>query len=98
MKKERLLIEMSNEEQLELWNGVYFIGKSYEMKGEVYTSVDKINTSDYSDGPSWDYIVQRKSDDLYFKFSVWDAGEHNGYLCEDKGLEQVFKTTKVTYE
>ena len=98
MNKERLLIEMSNEEQLELCDAVYYIGKSYELDGETYTSVDKINTSEYSDGESWDYIVQRKSDGLYFKFNVWDAGEHNGYLCEDEGLEQVFQTTKITYE
>lgn len=98
MKKERLLIEMSEEKQKELWNEVYFMGCSYEMDGETYTSVDKINTSQYSDGESWDYIVQRKSDGLYFKFHVWDAGEHNGYLCEDEGLEQVFQITKITYE
>lgn len=98
MKQERLLIEMSEEKQKELWNGVYYMGMSYEMDGETYTSVDKINTSDYSDGESWDYIVQRKSDGLYFKFNVWDAGEHNGYLCQDKGLKQVFQTTKITFE
>lgn len=90
---------MSSDEQLELWNGVYHMGNSYKTEdGETYTSVDKINKSDYSDGPSWDYIVERKSDGLFFKFNVWDAGEHNGYLCEDDGLEQVFKTTKITYE
>lgn len=98
MKQERLLIEMSEEKQKELWNGVYFMGQSYEIDGETYTSVDKINTSEYSDGESWDYIVQRKSDGLYFKFNVWDAGEYHGYLCQDKGLKQVFQTTKITYE
>ena len=98
MEQERLLIEMSEEKQKELWNGVYFMGSSYEMDGETYTSVDKINTSEYSDGESWDYIVQRKSDGLYFKFNVWDAGEYNGYLFQDEGLEQVFQTTKITYE
>ena len=95
-KQDRILIEMSSEDQLELWDGVYFMGKSYTINGETYTSVDKINTSDYSDGPSWDYIVQRESDGLYFKFNVWEASK--GYHCEDDGLEQVFKTTKVTYE
>jgi hypothetical protein len=97
MGNKKMLIKMSSEKQLELWDGVYHMGNSYEMDGETYTSVDKISTSDSSDGDSWDYIVERKSDGLYFKFNVWDAGEHNGYLCEDGGLEQVFKTTKVTY-
>jgi hypothetical protein len=98
MKKERILIKMSSDQQLELWNGVYYIGTSYKINSETYTSVDKINTSDFSDGPSWDYIVERKSDGLYFKFNVWDAGDHNGFLCEDDGLEQVFQTIKTTYE
>lgn len=98
MKQERLLIEMSGEKQKELWNGVYFMGSSYEMDGETYTSVDRIKATEYLDGESWYYIVQRKSDGLYFRFHVWDAGEDNGYLFEDEGLEQVFETTKITYE
>lgn len=97
-KQERILIEMPPEQQQELWNGVYCIGNSYKIDNETYTSVDKINTSEFSDGESWDYIVQRKSDGKYFKFNVWDAGEYNGYLFEDKGLEQVFQTTKITYK
>jgi hypothetical protein len=97
-KQERILIPMTSEKQLELWNEIYFEGSSYTIDGETYTHIDKINTSDYSDGPSWDYIVQRKSDGLYFKFNVWDAGYHNGYLCKDKGLKQVFQVTKITYE
>ena len=94
--KKRILIKMSSEQQLDLWDNVYYLGKSYEIDGETYTSIDKINTSDESDGPSWDYIVQRKSDGLYFKFNVWESGR--GYLCEDDGLTQVFQTTKITYE
>lgn len=97
-EKERILIEMTSEEQLELWDGVYYMGNSYEINGETYTSVDKINTSDYSDGPSWNYIVRRESDGLYFKFHIWEAGGNNGYLCQGKGLKQVFEITKVTYE
>jgi len=98
MKKKRILIKMTSEQQLELWDGVYFIGNSYEIEGETYISVDKINKSDYSDGPSWDYIVQRKSDDKFFKFNIWEAGGNNGYLCQDKGLQEVFQVTKTTYE
>lgn len=98
MKTERLLIPMSGEQQLELWDGLYHTGSSYMINDETYTHITRINTSEYSDGPSWDYIVQRKSDGLFFKFNVWDAGDHNGYLCQDKGLEQVFEVTKITYE
>lgn len=89
---------MTSEQQLELWNNIYHEGKSYEIDSETYTHITKINTSEYSDGPSWDCIVQRKSDGLYFKFNVWDAGDHIGYMCQDNGLEQVFQVTKITYE
>lgn len=79
----------------ELWNGVYF-------KGEIYKQIEKINTSEYSDGESWDYIIQRNSDGKYFTFHVWDAGEHNGYIFSDEtnSLTEVFpKTiTKIIYE
>ena len=34
----------------------------------------------------------------YNKWYDYHKGYHNGYLCEDEGLEQIFKTTKVTYE
>jgi hypothetical protein len=97
-KIERIVIPMSGEKQLELWDGLYHKGTSYEMDGETYTNIERINTSDYSDGDSWDYIVQRKSDGLFFKFNVWDAGDRNGYLCQDKGLEQVFETVVITYK
>jgi len=97
-KQKRIIIPMSGEQQLELWNGIYHKGTSYEMNGETYTHIMQINTSDSSDGNSWDYIVQRKSDGLFFKFNVWDAGSHNGYLCEDDGLEQVFETITITYK
>lgn len=98
MNAEKKTIKLSSEQQEELWNAVYYMGNSHVIDGELYTSVDKINTSEYSDGPSWDYIVQRKSDGLFFKFNVWDAGDHNGYVFEDKGLEQVLQITKITYE
>jgi hypothetical protein len=97
-KQERILIKMSPEQQHELWDGVYFLGASYKLDNETYTSVEKINTSEFSDGESWDYVVQRKSDGLYFKFNVWDAGEYNGYLFQDEGLKQVFQVTKITYK
>jgi len=97
-EKERILVPMSGEQQLELWNGLYHQGSSYTIDGETYTHIMRINTSDFSDGDSWDYIVQRASDELFFKFNVWDAGDHNGYLCEDEGLQQVFKILTVSYE
>ncbi len=98
MKRE--IVESTQEDLKDLWNGVYFEGNSHELYGETYTHIDKINTSHLSDGPSWDYIVQRKSDGKYFKFNVWDAGDRNGYIIEDEYLEEVFpvEENKVSYK
>jgi len=96
MSKER--INLNSEELRDLWNGVYHKGNTYELNGEVYEQVEKIDTSKYSDGPSWDYIIQRKDDGKYFKFNVWDAGEHNGYIFEDEYLEEVEQYKKIINE
>jgi hypothetical protein len=96
MKREK--IKFSEEQMFDLWNGVYYKGKVFEFEGDTYTQVDKINTSDYSDGPSHDYIVKRGSDGKYFKFHVWDAGEHNGYIISDGQeypMEEVFPEETV---
>ena len=98
MKKKREKIELDHDKLMDLWNGVYHKGNSTELDGETYTQVMKINTSDKSDGESWDYIIQRKSDNKYFKFNVWDAGEHNGYIFEDEYIEEVFERATVTYD
>jgi hypothetical protein len=100
MNKEREIVESTQKELLDLWNGLYYKGSSHELYGETYTHIEEIDTSRYSDGPSWDYIVQRKSDGKYFKFNVWDAGDHNGYIIEDEYLEEVFpvEENKVSYK
>jgi hypothetical protein len=100
MNKEREVVESTQEDLLDLWDGVYNEGDSHELYGETYTYIKRINTSHLSDGPSWDYIVQRKSDGKYFKFNVWDAGDHNGYIIEDEYLEEVFlvEENKTTYK
>lgn len=96
MKKEK--INLTENQLRDLWNGVYYKGRPYELKGEIYEQVDTVNTSDYSDGPSWDYIIQRKSDNKFFKFNVWDAGDHNGYIFGDKYIKEVFPKTITMYE
>lgn len=98
MSKEREKIELTQDQLMELWNGVYHKSNEYELKGEMYRQVLKINTSDMSDGPSWDYIIKRKSDDKFFKFNIWDAGEYNGYIFEDEYIIEVFEKQTVTYE
>jgi hypothetical protein len=97
MGKERIYL---TEEELEDFD--FTGGSKWELGGEVYDFVEKIRTDQWSDGPSWDIVVKRKSDGKYFKWNCWDAGDHNGYLMEsgDNYMEEVFpKTiTKTIYE
>lgn len=94
MNTDKEKVELTHDELMDLWNGVYFKDSIYELNGISYKQVDIINTSEKSDGDSWDYIVERQSDGKFFKFNVWDAGERNGYIFEEKFLIEVFKTTK----
>ena len=98
MGKKKEKIESTQEELLVFWNELYFEGSSATLDGESYKHIKKINTSDQSDGPSWDYIVQRKSDGKFFKFNVWDAGTRNGYLIQSPYLIEVFEKTEITYQ
>jgi hypothetical protein len=98
MKKEREKIKSTETELKEFWNDLYYEGSIAILNGESYKHIKKINTSDKSDGPSWDYIVQRESDGKLFKFNVWDAGEYNGYLIQDEYLIEVFEKPEITYE
>ena len=97
-QKEREKIYSTEEQLKEFWNDLYHEGSSAILNGESYKHIKTINTSDKSDGESWDYIVQRESDGKIFKFNVWDAGEHNGYLIQDEYLIEVFEKPEITYE
>jgi len=94
---EREKIDLTEEELLDLWDGVYFVNSVYNLRGVDYKHVMVINTSDNSDGPSWDYIIQRVGDGRFFKFHIWDAGK-NGYIFEKKYIIEVFEKQTVTYE
>ena len=91
--KEREIVKLTEDEIMDLWNDIYFKdGATSKIEDETYTRIQQINTSDKSDGDSWDFIVCRESDKKYFKFNVWDAGSHNGYIFSDgeNDLEEVF--------
>lgn len=98
MNKEREVVKSTQEELLDLWNGLYHKGSSDELYGETYTHIEEIDTSRYSDGPSWDYILQRKSDGKYFKLHVWES--INGCIIQNEYLEEVFpvEENKVIYK
>ena len=77
-----------------------FTGRSvWELQGETYDFVEEIRTDKYSDGPSWDIVVKRRSDGKFFKWNCWDAGEHNGYIMSDRDkyqIKEVFPETTTT--
>jgi hypothetical protein len=95
---DREIVKLTEDQISDLWDGIYFNdGDSHQIGEETFTRIKKINTSDKSDGPSWEFIVRRESDKKYFKFDVWDAGSHNGYIFSDgdNTLEEVFFTGLV---
>jgi hypothetical protein len=91
MKKEKIYL---TEEELEYFD--FTGGTKWELRDEIYNFVEKIRTDQYSDGPSWDIVVKRKSDGKFFKWNCWNAGEYNGYLMEsgDNYMEEVFPEAK----
>lgn len=70
----------------------------WEINGETYTYVDDIPSVGKSDGEDHTIIVERKSDGKFFSFFWWYSHSSGNYYFEDACLEEVFKTTKITYE
>lgn len=96
---EREVINLTDEEKEDFdFTG----GTEWELRGETYKFVEEIRTDQYSDGPSWDIVVERISDGKFFKWNCWDAGYHNGYIMSDgdDDMTEVFRkeTRKVVYE
>jgi hypothetical protein len=91
-------INLISEQLQDLWDGIYHKGNKYSMLGEEWEQITRINTSEFSDGESWDYIIKRISDNKLFMFNVWDAGYNNGYIFEDKFLIEVNEHNTVSYK
>lgn len=78
--------------------------KCWKLRDETYNFVDIERTDEYTNGPSWNVIVIRESDNKYFKWNCWDTSTNYGigFLMEfgDNFMVEVFpKTiTTVTYE
>jgi hypothetical protein len=99
-QKEKIILTEEELENFDFTGG--YTGTIWELRGEKYHYVETIRTDQYSDGPSWDIVVKRESDEKLFKWNCWDAGDHNGYLMQDGDnyMEEVFPKTKTitTYE
>jgi hypothetical protein len=98
--KEREIIKFDYETISTLWNKIYFKGNVYEIDGDSFVQVDKINESEYCDGDCFKYIIQRKSDGKYFKFDVWNTESETIFSDGENSLTEVFRRIieKVIYE
>lgn len=94
--KVREKVIIGKDDLMDMWNGLYFKDSTYDFNGENYKHIMVVNTSDKSDGPSWDYIIKRESDDKFFKFNVWEAS--NGYIFVNEFLIEVFEEKTVCYK
>jgi hypothetical protein len=95
MKREKIYLTDVELEDFDFtWGGK---GTQWQLRDERYDYVETIRTDQMSDGPSWDIIVLRKSDNRFFKWNCWDAGDHNGYMMEsgDNYMEETFPKTKT---
>lgn len=95
-QEKREVIQLTYEQINNLREAIWFKdGSTFIYGTETYTRVKKINTSEYSDGESYEYIVQRMSDKKYFKFDWW---EHDGGIFSDgeNTLTEVFPYSETT--
>lgn len=68
------------------------------LNGETYTFVEDVPSVGQSDGEDHTIIVERKSDGKLFSFFWWYHHSSGDYIMEDEYMEEVFKTTKISYE
>ena len=94
MKKETIYL---TEEELEDFD--FTGGNKWELRGEIYNFVEQIDIPNGDDGEIWEIVVQRKSDDKYFKWDCWRTS-YEYYMSDgDNYMEEVFPKTvnKVVY-
>jgi hypothetical protein len=100
MERETIYLTEEELENFDFTAG--YNGTVWELRDEKYHYVETIRTDAKSDGPSWDIIVKRESDNKFFKWGCWDAGYHNGYIMEhgDNCMKEVIpkSVTITTYE
>lgn len=94
MEKEKVKIDREYLEN----DGDYTGRGPWEMGGETYTYVEDIPSVGKSDGEDHTIIVRRESDGKFFSFFWWYHHRSGDYNLSSDYLEEVFQTTKITYE
>lgn len=97
MDTNREIIQLTKEE---LEDFGFTGGSVWELRDETYEFIEEIRTDKYSDGPSWDTIVKRKSDEKFFKWNCWDASREYVMEYGDNCIKEVFPEiiTKTIYK
>jgi hypothetical protein len=72
-------------------------GRQWELRGETYKFITEIRTDAMSDGPSWDIVVQRESDNKYFKWNVWEHPREYYMESGDNYMTEAFQEKTITY-
>jgi hypothetical protein len=97
----KILRDRVNLTEEEMYDFDFSGGLTWHLRGEEYTYLETVRTDQFSDGESWDTIVQRKSDDKYFKWGYWEGGydgpqmENGENAIIEVFLEQVVKNIYV---
>jgi hypothetical protein len=90
MEKEKIYLTTEELEDFDFTGG-----SQWKLRNEIYKFVEEIRTDKYSDGPSWDIVVQRKSDKKYFKWNCWNPCERYYMESGDNYMEEVFPEKTV---
>ena len=95
MKREKIELTENEMEDFDFTGG-----DQWELRNETYDFVETIRTDEFSDGPSWDTIVKRKSDGKFFKWNCWDTSRDYQMESGDNYMEEVFSEleTKIIYK
>jgi len=95
MNKERINLTSEEVEDFDFTGG-----RQWGLREETYDFIETIRTDEYSDGPSWDTIVKRKSDGKFFKWNCWKSSRDYKMESGRNYMEEVFEKiiSKKIYE
>lgn len=94
---DREVIKLTNEE---LEDFDFTGGSKWSLRNETYNYIETLRTDQFSDGASWDTIVQRESDKKFFKWGCWDTSRDYQMEYGENCMKEVFQTviSKTIYE
>jgi len=97
IKREREIIKLS---EAELEDFDFTGGSQWEIRGEIYNHITKVDIPNGDDGEIWEIIVERESDKKLFKWDCWRTSYEYYMSNGNNTIEETFPRTitKVIYE